>query len=776
MISALLKFQITFPITKSGRITHISSTIVIILPIYNIINNFSFNNNYNNKTFETNKIIKNKNKSKYKNQNHIINKTNNNNGNNSNINDNINHNNNININNSNFNSNNNIIDNKSNINNINNINNTNNNNSNIKNNNNNININLNNNNKYKNTNKTNNNNNTDENTIRDDNSNNIINYIDTNSNYIYKINNSLKLDTDETINKIDHNNNKNIFSKNNNRRLISNYSENINNFNNNNINNNNKYNVNKRKYNNNNKITNKKPKLNDAQTESSSYKDIFNNPYKNEWLKAVYNELNNMKILNIYQTVKQIPKSANLVSCRWIFKNRTDANGTIIKRKARLVAKGFTQQYGIDFHETFSPTLKQDSIRILTALAVQYNYNIEQMDINAAYLNANLDVEIYMIPPECHEDYNKRFWKLNKAIYGLKQRGHSWNNELNKYLINIGFRRLISEPCLYMKTNDKGNISCLLGVYVDDNLISGTNYEIKNTKILIKNRFKIKEIGNVDFVIGIKFIKHDKGYFLNQKRYILDIIKKFGMELCYPIRNMKPTENKELRKIKFNPTKYRSAIGNLLYLAICTRPDILFSVSKSARKSTEPTMEDWENVLKIFKYLKGTINYGINFTKNNKIEAFVDADYAGDKETRKSTTGFIITIGNTSISSCSKLQRSVSTSSAESEYYSLRECGKHCAWYLNLFNELNQNLKCISINIDNKAAIYNSKNQTINPRTKHIDIRVHYIRELIKENKIYLKYIKSEHNLADGFTKYLNSTLMDKFRNSILYDSNELNF
>ena len=207
-------------------------------------------------------------------------------------------------------------------------------------------------------------------------------------------------------------------------------------------------------------------------------------------------------------------------------------------------------------------------------------------------------------------------------------------------------------------------------------------------------------------------------------------------------------------------------------MAICTRPDILFAVSKAARKAKEPTMEDWNNVMKILKYLKGTINFGLRFTRKKEIIAYVDADYAGDEETRRSTTGFIITMGGTPTSWCSKLQHCVSTSTAESEYYSLSECSKHCIWYLNILKELD--FKINFINIINKATIYNSKNQSINPKTKHIDIRFHYVRELIKENKIKLNYVKSEKNLADGFTKYLNNTLMDNFRQSILYYCNDI--
>jgi len=223
---------------------------------------------------------------------------------------------------------------------------------------------------------------------------------------------------------------------------------------------------------------------------------------------------------------------------------------------------------------------------------------------------------------------------------------------------------------------------------------------------------------------------------LNQKRYILEIIEKFNIKNEYLIRNMKPIENKNLRSIKCNETLYRSAIGNLLYLVICTRPDIIFPVSKAARKSNNPNMEDWENILRIMRYLKGTITYGLNYTRKWDIEAYVDSDFGGDEKTRRSMTGYILSIGNTPTSWCSKLQRCVSTSITESEYYSLSECSKHCIWYLNLLNEINYDVENITINVDNKATIYNSKNQSINPKTKHIDIRYHYIRELIKDNFI----------------------------------------
>jgi len=208
----------------------------------------------------------------------------------------------------------------------------------------------------------------------------------------------------------------------------------------------------------------------------------------------------------------------------------------------------------------------------------------------------------------------------------------------------------------------------MLVIYVDDILISGSKKTIESVKLLIEKKFKMKDIGNVDYFIRIKFIKHKNGYFLHQHRYIDELLSKLNMKNCTPLRIMTPIENEDLKKVKVDETKYRSIIGNLLYLSICTRPDIIFSVSKAARRVKEPNMEDWNNVMRILRYLKGTKKYGINFKNNPNVKAYIDSDYGGDLETRRSTTGFLITFGGAPTSWCSKLQKSISTSTAESEY------------------------------------------------------------------------------------------------------------
>eukprot|EP00833_Pecoramyces_ruminatium_P015919 jgi/Orpsp1_1/1189951/evm.model.d7180000075711.1 len=196
---------------------------------------------------------------------------------------------------------------------------------------------------------------------------------------------------------------------------------------------------------------------------------------------------------------------------------------------------------------------------------------------------------------EGHSSYNRYYWKLNKALYGLKQEGKEWNKKLNYELTMMCFKRVKSEPCVYIKSNNHGKINCILSIYVYDILISGTNKDINTIKNAIEEKFNIKDIENVEFVIGIKFMKIQNGYILHQIRYVNDILNKYNINELTPARNLIPVENPKLRNKKFDETKYRSAVGSLLYLGIFTRPDILFAVSRAAKKSINPTLEDRNN-------------------------------------------------------------------------------------------------------------------------------------------------------------------------------------
>jgi len=321
---------------------------------------------------------------------------------------------------------------------------------------------------------------------------------------------------------------------------------------------------------------------------------------------------------------------------------------------------------------------------------------------------------------------------------------------------------------LYILKDKYKNILCIIAIYVDDILIAGNNKTINKVKLEINKYFELSDIGNVDFIVGIKFIKCKDGYILHQLRYLEKILDKFKINENEKASNMINIENKKLKNRKFNPKVYMQAVGCLLYLAMGTRPDIMFATSKASRKNKNPTYEDWINVLKIFKYLNYTKYYGIKISKNINIAAYVDADLGGDEETRRSTSGFLIIMGNTPITWYSKLQHCVAVSTAESEYYSLNEWALKCMWLKNLLNELGINIKYIYINVDNKAAIYNSKNESINQKSRHIDLKYHKIRELVKEEEIKLEYVKSQNNLADFLTKNLNGSIMKTLRDTLL--------
>jgi len=219
------------------------------------------------------------------------------------------------------------------------------------------------------------------------------------------------------------------------------------------------------------------------------------------------------------QPVDHVPEDANIVSCRWIFQYKRKDKGKIIKRKARLVTRGFTQQVGVDYFDTYSPIFKQDSLRIITSIASQNGFTIKQIDINTAYLNADLTEDIYVKAPESFNKENKPYWKLKKALYGLKQSGKAWNNKLNDILIKNYFQRLICDPWVYKKEDQNKNImypSSIRWWYP----ITGVEKEITKTKQLINKFFEIKDIEDADFIIGIKFQKHNNGFLLQQKYYI----------------------------------------------------------------------------------------------------------------------------------------------------------------------------------------------------------------------------------------------------------------
>ena len=352
--------------------------------------------------------------------------------------------------------------------------------------------------------------------------------------------------------------------------------------------------------------------------------------------------------------------------------------------------------------------------------------------------------------------------KLNKAIYGLKQAAYCWNSSLDDCLKNLGFIKTNSDSCLYYKLTD--NIKCFIGLYVDDMIIAcNSDSYLKKLKEDLSSKYKIKDLGKVDQFLGVKVIQNEDGIFIHQSTFIKSLLQKFNFENCKA--NPTPMD----ANVQFEYSKdddvltdkkiYQSAIGALLYLSTRTRPDISFAVSKLSRYCSKPNNAHWNAVKRIFRYLKGTINLGLNYVKQgvSTCIAYSDADWGGDKGSRKSTSGYCFFLGKGLISWRSNKQNCIALSSAESEYIGLSGASQEAVWIKKLLTELkltNVNDK-ILIYGDNLSSINLTKSNVIHAKSKHIDLKTHYIRDVINKGIIDVEYVPSADNIADIFTKAL---------------------
>ena len=452
-----------------------------------------------------------------------------------------------------------------------------------------------------------------------------------------------------------------------------------------------------------------------------------------------------------------------------------------MKYKARLVAKGYVQIEGIDYYLTYSPTLKADTMRLFLKIASINNWDIYQLDVNCAYLNAKLNEEVYLKIPMYGEGEGKgKVWRLKKSLYGLKQSAYEWNKEINNTLINMGLIKSNNDQCLYFKEMN-GNISGSLLLYVDDILIIGDKHFIYETKQNLMNKYKCKDIGPAKYILGIEILK-DKynNYGITQRNYTKNLVEKYlnilssrTFEVLTPGIN-KLEENEELE----NKTLYRSVVGALIHLYRFTRPDITFATNLAARFSNNPKKSHTKLIIKILRYLKGTTNWGITFNKERDFKFYTDADYNTLINDFKSNSGYILTIGNNPISWYSKKQALTSCSTTHAEINACQVAIKNVIWTINFINELNilhDNIINLHFYIDNKSSLRTIENRIINDQNKFYSRKVMFIADYLEEYNIKLEYIKTENNIADIFTKNLSPSKHYEFCGKIISYITEIN-
>eukprot|EP00253_Pinus_taeda_P007074 PITA_07074 len=421
------------------------------------------------------------------------------------------------------------------------------------------------------------------------------------------------------------------------------------------------------------------------------------------------------------------PLGTKPIGCKWVYKNKYKADGSLDKHKARLVAKGFAKKEGVDYMETFSPTTKWATIQTLFALVAQNGWKVHQMDVKIAFLNGDLKENVLRSQPEGFtvKGHEHKVCKLVNSLYGLKQAPRAWYEKLTEHLLKLNFKHFdLDDATLFVKK--VGKTVVYLVVYVDDLLMTGNNESyIASIKKELGRSFEMTDLGYVHYYLGIEVTQRPKSIFISQKKYIRDLLNRFGMTEYNPLttpmeQNLKLTsiEGKEFE----DATKYRQLVRSLNYLTT-TRPDILFVVGILSRFLQKPCEGH---------------------------------DFDGDKETGVSTSGYAMSLGSGVVSWRSHKQPVLADSATEAEYVAAAEATKEIVWLRKIIEDLQvKQVQSTPLMIDNTSAIKLAKNPKFHDRTKQINTKYHLIRHHVEAKTIHLDNCSTNEKIADIFTKVL---------------------
>lgn len=493
--------------------------------------------------------------------------------------------------------------------------------------------------------------------------------------------------------------------------------------------------------------------------EPLSLSEAKSSQHAEDWLSAAGSEYQALIDNNTWQLV-ELPPDRKPIGSKWVFKAKYSSDGSIDRFKARLVAKGYAQKAGIDFEETYSPVVSFNSLRAALSHAVDRDMHIHQMDVVTAFLNGNLDEDIYMTQPPgfVKPGQDKLVCKLKKSLYGLKQSPRCWNTVLDGFLKSLGFLQATADQCIY--TRLASNVQTIIAVYVDDLVImSETTAELDNVKSSLSSKFKMKDLGEIHHCLGVSIARGDKSLKLSQSLYIQQLLKRFNMEDCNPVGTPAAVDVKLQKEDGSKPANqplYQSIVGSLLYAACATRPDISYAVGVLSKFNAAPTETHMTAAKRVLRYLKGSAEYGIVYKKSQSAPvAYSDASWADDNDSRRSTSGNVFLKSEGPISWFSKQQRVIALSTAEAEYIAAAEATKEAAWLRQLLTELGGLCdEPLTLHIDNQSAI-SIANKATSKRSKHIDIRYHYIQDEIVNKHISTSYCPSTSMKADILTKAL---------------------
>jgi hypothetical protein len=490
------------------------------------------------------------------------------------------------------------------------------------------------------------------------------------------------------------------------------------------------------------------------------------------WRAAMQAEFDAL-LANKTWTLVSPPPHARVISGKWVFRIKLHPDGTLDRYKARWVVRGFHQRPGVDFTETFSPVVKPATIRTVLALIASHAWPAHQLDVSNAFLHGNIHEEVYCQQPTGFADPARPadVCLLSRSLYGLRQAPRAWFHRFVDYVVTLGFVQSKADPSLFVLR--QGPAMAYLLLYVDDIILSASSTELlRHIVDRLKTEFAIKDMGPLRFFLGIDVQRRRDGFYLSQAAYARDVLDRAGMANCKPATT--PAEAKS--KVASSDGRpfsdiswYRSMAGALQYLTL-TRPDIAYAVQQVCLHMHAPRDSHANMLKRVLRYVKGTIDFGLHLlaAATPQLIAYTDADWAGCPDTRRSTSGFCVYLGNALVSWSSKRQNTVSRSSAEAEYRGIANAVAECSWLRHLLGELHRDVKQATIvYCDNVSSVYMSKNPVHHRRTKHIELDIHFVREKVALGELRVLHVPSDKQFADIFTKGLPSALHDDFRSSL---------
>jgi len=398
-------------------------------------------------------------------------------------------------------------------------------------------------------------------------------------------------------------------------------------------------------------------------SDPTSYNEAISSDQSSDWNKAMIDELDSMKKNDVWDLV-ELPNGVKPVGCKWVFKTKLDPNGNVERFKARLVAKGFTQKEGIDYQETFSPVSRKDSLRIVMALVAHYDLELHQMDVKTAFLNGDLDEDVFMKQPEgfIPEGQEHLVCKLKKSIYGLKQASRQWYLKFDNVMKKQGFVKNQVDQCTYLKMS--GSNFTILVLYVDDILLASNSLDmLHESKRFLSSNFDMKDLGEASYVIGIEIHRdrHNGILGLSQRAYIERVLNRYNMQHCSPsvapvvkgdVFGSFQCPKTEVEKEQMRMIPYASVVGSLMYAQVCTRPDIAYIAGMLGRYQSNPGPDHWKAAKKVLRYLQGTKDYKLTYRRSDHLEVigYSDSYFAKCKDDKKSTSGYIFMLAGGPIS------------------------------------------------------------------------------------------------------------------------------